>query len=213
MALDFHARPIPTQLGHTVCHSFGGSIAASQNPSAFLFWLGANRDRFALEIRLGTRTDRVQQFSFAGVNRAIEGALTTYEIEVYAIHENDCWDILLSACAEPKRAHGGGFFCEACPPEARRVFADRPALWADHLFEPLLEWVNDSLGGAKWLALYGNPEWGIWAQLLPGDDPSETLRGGGMWLNILARLGRERVKGRIHAPSFCPAAFDVAVPP
>ena len=33
---------------------------------AFLSWLEDNRDRFALEIRLGTRTDRVQEFSFAG---------------------------------------------------------------------------------------------------------------------------------------------------
>jgi hypothetical protein len=106
---------------------------------AFLSWLEDNRARFALEIRHGTRTDRVQEFSFAGINHAITGALTAYEIEVYAMHENDCWDILLSAFAEPKRARGGGIFCEACPPEARRVFADRPAQWADHLFDPLLE--------------------------------------------------------------------------
>ena len=73
------------------------------------------------------------------------------------------------------------------------MFADRPALWADHLFEPLLEWVNDSLARAKWLALYGNPEWATWARLLPGDDPSAALRGGGYRLNISAP-GRRRVK-------------------
>jgi len=39
---------------------------------AFLSWLEANRDRFAVEIELGTRTDRVQEFSFAGINEAIK---------------------------------------------------------------------------------------------------------------------------------------------
>jgi hypothetical protein len=170
--------------------------------SAFLSWLKDNRDRFALEIRLGTRTDEVQEFSFAGINPAITGALTTYEIEVYAMHEDDSWDILLSAWAEPKRARGGGFFCEACRPDARRVFADRPALWADHLFDPLLEWVNDSLARAKWLALYGSPEWGTWARLLPGDEPAQPLRGGGMWINILAPwpMPREERDARILLP-------------
>ena len=167
---------------------------------AFLSWLEASRDRFALEIRLGKRTDRVQEFSFAGVNRAIEGALTTYEIEVYAIHENDRWDILLSTWAEPKRAQGGGYFCEACPPEARRMFADRPALWADHLFEPLLEWVNDTLARAKWLALYGNPEWATWARLLPGDDPSQALRGGGLTLSFAWVSGGTSREPRDESP-------------
>ena len=40
------------------------------------------------------------------------------------------------------------------------MFADRPALWTDHLFEGLLEWVNESLARAKWLALFGDPEHG-----------------------------------------------------
>ena len=153
---------------------------------AFLSWLEENRDRFAVEIRLGARTDEVQEFSFAGINRAIEGALTSDEINVYAIHDNDCWDILLSVDAEPKRAHGGGFFCERCLTDARRAFADRPALWADHLFDPLLEWVNEDLARAKWLALDGSPGWATWARLMPGDDPSKTLRGGGYLLDFSA---------------------------
>jgi hypothetical protein len=49
---------------------------------AFLPWLNANRGRFAVEIELATRTDEVQEFVFAGINRAIRGAPTTYEINV-----------------------------------------------------------------------------------------------------------------------------------
>jgi hypothetical protein len=61
-----------------------------------------------------------------------------------------------------------------------------PRWWADHLFDPLLEWVNDSLARAKWLALYGDPKLATWARLLPDDDPSKTLRGGGYRLDFSA---------------------------
>jgi hypothetical protein len=44
---------------------------------AFLSWLEENLDRFALDVTLGKRTDTVQEFSFAGINPAISGALTT----------------------------------------------------------------------------------------------------------------------------------------
>jgi hypothetical protein len=151
---------------------------------AFLSLLEENRDRFALDVTRGKRTDTVQQFSFAGINPAISGALTTYEIEVWAIHDGHCWDILFNVGAEPKRAPGGGYVCHLCRPDSRQVFASRMALWTDHLLEGLLPWVNDNLARAKWLALFGSPEQASWARLLPADDPSETLRGGGLTLSL-----------------------------
>jgi hypothetical protein len=73
---------------------------------AFLSWLEENRGRFTVDIALGKRTDTVQEFSFAGINPAISGALTTYEIEVWAIRDDNRWDILLNLEAEPKRVPG-----------------------------------------------------------------------------------------------------------
>jgi hypothetical protein len=151
---------------------------------AFLSWLEENRGRLALDITLGKRTDTLREFSFAGINPAISGALTTYEIMVFAIRDSHTWDILLDVEAEPKRVPGGGYVCDLCRPDARTVFADRATLWADHLFEGLLVWVNDNLAQAKWLALYGSPEQASWARLLPSDDPSRTLRGGGLTLSF-----------------------------
>ncbi len=167
---------------------------------AFLSWLEQNRSRLAIEIVLGKRTDTVQEFTFAGINRAIRGELNTYEVEVWVIYRDDCWDILLDLDAEPKRVPGGGYICDLCPPEARRVFPDRPALWTDHLFEGLLEWVNDSLARAKWLALHGDPETATWARLLPDGDPSQTLRGGGFRFNFAWISGERRGKEREEAP-------------
>jgi hypothetical protein len=44
---------------------------------AFLSWLEENQGRLALDVTLGKRTDAVQEFTFAGINPAISGALTT----------------------------------------------------------------------------------------------------------------------------------------
>ncbi len=155
---------------------------------AFLSWLDMNHERFDVKIRLGARTDAVQEFSFAGIVGAISGAVTPYEINVYVIHEGDCWDLLLSLDAYPKRTRGG-FFCADCAPDARAFFPDRPALWADHLFEPLLQWVNESLATAKWLALFGNPNEVAYARLLAGDDASQQLPGGGITINPSVMVG------------------------
>jgi hypothetical protein len=103
---------------------------------AFLSWLKENRGRLALDIDLGNRTDTVQEFSFAGINPAIGASLTTWEIEVWAINVG----------ANPKRVPGG-YVCDLYPADARRVFADRPALWTDHLYEGLLEWVTPASPG------------------------------------------------------------------
>jgi hypothetical protein len=167
---------------------------------AFLSWLEENRGRLALDITLGKRTDTAQEFSFVGINPAISGALTTYEIMVLAIRDDHSWDFLFDVEAEPKRAPGGGYVCDLCRPEARQVLADRPALWTDPLFEGLLEWVNESLARAKWLTLYGSPGQASWSRLLPGDDPSQTLRGGGLKLSFDWISGKTSREPRDESP-------------
>ena len=171
---------------------------------AFSSWLDKNHDRFSVKIQRGRRTDRFWEFSFVGINTAIQGALTTYEINVAADYADDCWDFLLSLEAEPRQARGGGVFCDLCLPEARRVFADRPALWVDHLFEPFLEWVNDNLAKAKWLALHGDPDFATWARLLPNDDLTEPLFGGGYMLNFSALTDKNRPAERDRPPILLP---------
>jgi hypothetical protein len=122
---------------------------------AFSKWLEKNRARFAVEIKLGRRTDTALEFSFAGIDSAISGALTTWEINVTVTHEDECWDFLLSLDAEPKRVQSG-YICRLCPPDSRPVFPNRPSLWTAELFEPFLEWVNEDLAKAKWLVLEGS---------------------------------------------------------
>ena len=88
-----------------------------------------------------------------------------------------------------------------CPP----VFPNRSALWTDHLFEPFLEWVNESLANAKRLALYGSSDYATWAGLLRDDLPSQALPGGGFALNFSAWVeGRTRREKPEAAPILLP---------
>ena len=116
---------------------------------AFLSLLEENRSRFAIKIKLGRRNDGVQQFAFAGINSAVSGVLSTYEISVYVMHQGACWDFLLDVDTELRRVPAAMFATSA----RRNLAPVFPALWTDHLFEPFLEWVNESLAKAKWLAL------------------------------------------------------------
>jgi hypothetical protein len=87
------------------------------------------------------------------------------EINVSLTYEGYCWDRLLSP-DEPQLARvPGGYACRQCLPEFRKVFPDRHSIYADHLFQPLLEWVNDDLAKAKWLRLVGKPAKSTWVEL------------------------------------------------
>ncbi len=131
---------------------------------AFLKWLKINRSRLAVEIELGCRTEEMIAFSLVGINPVITASLGR-EINVSVTYESYCWDLLL-CLDEPQIARvRGGYVCTQCLPESRKVFPDRFSIYADHLFERLLDWVNDDLAKAKWLKLSGRPGDMTWVEL------------------------------------------------
>ena len=109
---------------------------------------------------------------------AFPGAWTTSEA--------DCPKLSLEAV--PKRVPGG-YVCDLCPPGSRPVFPNRPSLWTAELFEPFLQWVNEGLAKAKWLALYGSPDFAAWARLSGEDAAHAALHGGGSLPNLSAWVG------------------------
>jgi hypothetical protein len=74
--------------------------------------------------------------------------------------------------AHPVRT-ANGYICRECLPEEGNAFSSREALWKNHLFEPLLEWINDELATAKALGIYATSDRsGTWAKLLgTGENP------------------------------------------
>jgi hypothetical protein len=101
---------------------------------AFLRWFQENRRRFNVRIELSQITD----------------------------WQGESWDMLISLDAIPE-ASPAGYRCTLCE-NAHRTWPTREALWRDHLFEPFLEWANQSLAAATWLRLYRTREGGSsWA--------------------------------------------------
>jgi hypothetical protein len=124
-----------------------------------LRWLKLNRTRLATGIQLGKRTDQLLEFSFVGINPAITGYLSTWDIGVSVNFkdedfEDENWDTIFWR-DQLARPVPGGYVCSECNPEYARVFPGLLALWTDHLFEALLEWVNEELTPANWLILEG----------------------------------------------------------
>jgi len=120
---------------------------------AFDRWYRASQDRFAIKLEFIRRTDSCLTFGFQGVNRIIDVSLSN-DLSVHVTWDDTSWDMLLSLDAFPKRVRGG-YVCTECDPAIRQTFPSREALWEDHLFEPLLEWVNENLAPAEALRLYG----------------------------------------------------------
>ena len=122
---------------------------------AFLNWLETNRHRFAIDLQPKHRTDRYLEFSFAGINDVLSVGISPSSLNVTATYKDECWDFILSLDAVPEPV-SGGYICSLCEPVNQpQIFRDRTALWIDHLFKPLLEWVNVELAKSNWLVLEG----------------------------------------------------------
>lgn len=58
----------------------------------------------------------------------------------------------------------GGYRCAWCL-EFVSIWPTREALWREHLFEPLMSWVNDQLAPASHVLLFGRAGDATWAEL------------------------------------------------
>jgi hypothetical protein len=123
---------------------------------AFHDWLELNRSRFAHPVQLRKRRGHWAEYSLAGVHPAISGSLTESGLSVWAKYQGDTWDFLFDNDAYPKKVRQG-YVCRECLPGYQKLFECREALWAEHLFEALLNWVNETMARAHWLVLEGIP--------------------------------------------------------
>jgi hypothetical protein len=152
----------------------------------FFAWLDEAGPHFKIPLCVERRTDRCIEFTFAGIPPIIRGTIVfgrtsvscgtekdwvarnmpSGEINIYVDWQDQNWDqILWLNAILVKKA--GGFTCYECLPEYRQTFPNREAIWRDHLFKPLLAWVNDELAAAKALGIYQTrSKGGTWAKLL-----------------------------------------------
>jgi hypothetical protein len=119
---------------------------------AFHDWYRVNRSRLLLDLDFVRHSSHVMEFGFAGIDRRIIVALRRNDLSVFVWGPEDdrkeeCFDMLISYDAAPKRVPGG-YICERCNPETRLTLPTREAVWEGDLFEPFLTWVNECLAPA-----------------------------------------------------------------
>jgi hypothetical protein len=143
---------------------------------SFLSWLSVNHNKFLIPVKIGQRDKTLLEFSFEGITSHIRPALNLYEIGLYVYHQKQIWDSFeFLECRIS--SNFTSYYCSMCKGEAAeplRYFLTPEELWIDHIFEPLLEWVNTKLYPASWLPLYGNNRSSTFAELR-NDFPSEYL--------------------------------------
>jgi len=120
---------------------------------AFLAWLDESAPRLKQRIMLRRRTDRLICFEFDVGAPLLHGWLDRHEIGIAVGDDHTTWDLILVLEAVPERT-GAGVVCIQCARNEQRVFSSREELWRDHLFEPLLQWVNETLAPAVAIALF-----------------------------------------------------------
>lgn len=119
----------------------------------FLEWLRKNRHRFRVPVEIKHRTDQAIELAFAGYHHSLSAYLSNWCLDVSVNWQGECWDLLGSFESNPSTVTGG-YHCLLCSPEDRQTFINRDALWTAEVFEPFLEWVNQTLAPANWIALY-----------------------------------------------------------
>jgi hypothetical protein len=136
-------------------------------------WFATADARFALPLDVRERDGGGLDISILTKRGAIPAIVTDSEATIYAMHGEDCWDLLLSLDVAPEVNPGGGYVCTCCRDEGKlEVFDTLEALWADHLFEPLLEWINTELASAVGMAFFRSGG-ATWAKLLRANERSE----------------------------------------
>ena len=136
----------------------GGKIGV-----AFLRWLDAH-PRLPVLIIVGRHTATKVEFSIEDWPE-LEGSVTEHGLDIAAVKDGDCWDLLLSLDAAPVQ-HGSEWACSICEAEGRSTrFSSRKALWRDHLFDALGTWIVEKLAPAARIEFHRAGCGSTWARL------------------------------------------------
>lgn len=137
---------------------------------AFIKWWRENRLRFLVPVHIEALTGRLIRLRFGIHHGWVSATLTDNDfnvsVEVSGVHQ----DILLFLDSCPVRT-SHGHVCSFCEQPAK-FWPTREALWADHLFEPLLQWANTRLMQSSSVRLGGTQGGSTWAELVMLPRPS-----------------------------------------
>jgi len=135
------------------------------------FALRAAQDRRGIELTPG------------GVNPALGIFMRPTGLDVTVSWQGECWDLLLSVDLEAKST-GTGWHCELCEPDGRANFDTLEALWVDHLFNPMADWLRTVLMPGKFLVMERTAERGATWVSVSREEHAPTVRADGVVLPV-----------------------------
>ncbi len=163
-------------------------------------WLGQNVSRFRHPPIIVEQRKNYFIFCFRGITPRLRCFIGwIWRVEIHVMHDGDLWDILTDFDLAERRTAEGKYRCAFSIEPID--YASREALWICESFEPLLSWVNETLGEADRLLIYRQPGGGAkCGELLKeGEEPRELSD----WIVATFRLvDPEKNSDRMHATSW-----------
>jgi hypothetical protein len=153
----------PMQRHNVAMRSKYGHLPRPRIQRAFVQWFRENRYRFNVSVRLGKISRSGIELNFPNHSKCLSAWLSGSGLEVFVDWQGLSWDRLISMDCMPVPVPGG-YRCAWCL-EFVSVRPSREALWREHLFEPLMSWVNDQIAPASHLLLFGRAGDATWAEL------------------------------------------------
>lgn len=139
---------------------------------AFADWLDVNQPRFALAVKLKMGKSGSVSVELSNQPACLRIHANRINLGVWVHWDAITWDALLDLDVLAVRTRQG-YRCRLCE-EAVQFWPDLELLWADHLFEPFLQWINASYAKAQAITLLGNAATCTTAQLYRYGQPQAT---------------------------------------
>ena len=78
---------------------------------------------------------------------------------VDVIYQNHFRDIVAEFDVMENKTGSGKYYCHGC--KEKKLYSSRKHLFVEHVFEPLLDWVNANLNSSNWLCVFkaGGAAW------------------------------------------------------
>lgn len=133
--------------------------------SLFKRWLKEVKDQLPVPLRIEYRSKSSIRLSFANSRKFLEVNVYIGEINVAAICQGKCIDLLVSLDSNvPIQDKFGNIVCKFCDPNERPSYASLEEFWVLENFGRFLQWMKERYGPARWLGMYGTDGMS-WAQL------------------------------------------------
>lgn len=122
---------------------------------AFEAWLAENQSQLKRHVRIVRRYADRLTLRIEGTPNAMHCCASDTDINVAVVWKGQWWDSIFWPDCWHRKVKGG-VVCACCEAKEKpTVFPNYEALWKDHLFDCLKDWINNELASAKALGIYG----------------------------------------------------------